>query len=269
MLGKLLKYELRATGRQVLPLCGAMVLYAALCRLLGALRITRPWPRLDEALASIGTFFFILLLFACCVASNIVLVVRYYRNLYGDEGYLMNTLPVTPAQNIWAKLISAFLWEMAVALSVFVSLILLLAGTPLFPTIGRELGWVLSLVSRAFALHPGSISLGVAEVLLLVPVSALSALLMLYAAISLGQFIRRHRVLGAVAFYFVLDFAFGVVTTLLFLFLGLLGTGWLQTVSPYSFLLLMWGGILLMIAAQGVVCFGISRWCLSKKLELE
>ncbi len=124
-------------------------------------------------------------------------------------------------------------------------------------------------MSRAFALHPGSIFLGVAEVLLLVPVSALSALLMLYAAISLGQFIRRHRVLGAVAFYFVLDFAFGVVTTLLFLFLGLLGTGWLQTVSPYSFLLLMWGGILLMIAAQGVVCFGISRWCLSKKLELE
>ena len=81
MLGKLLKYELQATGRQVLPLCGAMVLYAALCRLLGALRITRPWPRLDEALASIGTFFFILLLFACCVASNIVLVVRYYLSL--------------------------------------------------------------------------------------------------------------------------------------------------------------------------------------------
>ena len=49
-------------------------------------------------------------------ASTSVLIVRYYRNLYGDEGYLMNTLPVTPAQHVWAKLICAFLWELGLSL---------------------------------------------------------------------------------------------------------------------------------------------------------
>ncbi len=269
MLGKLLKYELRATGRQILPLCGAMLVYAALCRLLGALRITRAWPSLDQTLEGVGILFFVLLLFACCVASTIVLIVRYYRNLYGDEGYLMNTLPVTPAQHIWAKLICAFLWELGVALSVFLSLSILLAGTGVFPVLGREAGWALSRLGRLFSFQPGSIALAVTEAILLIPASSLSGLLMFYAAISLGQFVRRHRVLGAVAFYFVLNFEFGLLSALLSLPIGLLGARLSYSVFPVSFLLLIWGGILLSAVLHIAVYFGICRWCLSKKLELE
>lgn len=138
MLGKLLKYELRATGAAG---SAALRSHGPLRRALPPAGRAAHHPSVAPAGRGAGKhrhFLFHPVLFACCVASNIVLVVRYYRNLYGDEGYLMNTMPVTPAQNIWAKLISAFLWEMAVALSVFVSLILLLAGTPCSPPSGAS-----------------------------------------------------------------------------------------------------------------------------------
>ncbi len=58
-------------------------------------------------------------LFSLLVAGGFILYVmisHYARHFYGDQGYLIHTLPVTPAQRLWAKFISGFLLYIVAAL---------------------------------------------------------------------------------------------------------------------------------------------------------
>jgi len=269
MLGKLLKYELRATGRQVLPLCGGMVAFALLRRLLGLLQITRAWPGLDDALDSLGIGLFVLLLIVCTAAVVIVLIVRYYRNLYTDEGYLMNTLPVSPTQNLLAKTFAAVIWQavsvLALLLSVFISVI----DTHIWRQLLFGLAQMNISLQHFLILQQGYVPLITIETILMIFVGAFAGMMQFYAAISLGQFIRRHRVLGAVVFYFGLNFAFSILSTLVMLPLGLIGND-VTTLNMLPQVLALWFGItLLLTLIEGIVCFVLARWCLSKKLELE
>ena len=85
MLGKLLKYEFRATGRLFLPLYGALVIFA----LINALLLSfREIPQLPAVLAMLVN---ILLAIAVFVVTFIVMIQRFYKNLLSDEGYLMFT----------------------------------------------------------------------------------------------------------------------------------------------------------------------------------
>ncbi len=269
MLGKLLKYELRATGRQVLPLCGGMVAFALLRRLLGLLQITRAWPGLDDALDSLGIGLFTLLLIACTAAVFIVLIMRYYRNLYTDEGYLMNTLPVSATQNLMAKTFAAVIWQAVAVLALLLSVFISVVNTSVWRQIVLGFAEMHLSFQRFLLLQQGLVPLVILESILLFFVSAFASMLQFYAAISLGQFIRRHRVLGAIVFYFGLNFAFSVLSMLIMLPLGLMGDNFYSVNALPQILALTLGLTLLLTLIEGVVCFVLAHWCLAKKLELE
>ncbi len=58
-----------------------------------------------------------LLLFALWVAMGVLTVVsiiqRFYKNLLGDEGFLMFTLPVSSTTLLGSKMLAAMLWTIA------------------------------------------------------------------------------------------------------------------------------------------------------------
>ena len=51
-------------------------------------------------------------LLAMLAVIVIVAVQRFYKNLLGDEGYLMFTLPATPGQQIFSKLLVSLVWSL-------------------------------------------------------------------------------------------------------------------------------------------------------------
>lgn len=55
---------------------------------------------------SIITFGVYALGFASSIITLIFILMRYYKNFFTDEGYLTFTLPVTPHELLWTKLIS-------------------------------------------------------------------------------------------------------------------------------------------------------------------
>ena len=100
MLSKLMKYEFKATGRTLLPLYGALLGFALINRILfrGSLDET-----INETFGTIGNIanFISVFAYGCTMAAVFVvtffvIVQRFYKNILGDEGYLMNTLPVKP-----------------------------------------------------------------------------------------------------------------------------------------------------------------------------
>ena len=96
MLTKLLKYEFRATARVMLPLY--LILLATA---LGANLSTR-------GMGDLGTLLvlaFALAILAVFIMSVVIMAQRFRQNLLGDEGYLMNTLPVQSWQLVLSKLV--------------------------------------------------------------------------------------------------------------------------------------------------------------------
>lgn len=116
---KLMKYEFRATARIFLPLLGAAAALSALSWIslqLGGAGPAAHMGMLHKIFAAAGgllsacTFLSLVALMVCCV---LVTVQRFYRNILGDEGYLMLTLPATPTQHIAAKLAAGTVWTIA------------------------------------------------------------------------------------------------------------------------------------------------------------
>lgn len=109
MLGKLMKYDMKYMAR-ILPwiyLCGIA---------LSALATAFILLVNDETLLFLGIygsyFMFILALEAVGVCSSVFMMVRLYKNMFSDEGYLTFTLPVKNSDVLNSKILSGAIWTM-------------------------------------------------------------------------------------------------------------------------------------------------------------
>jgi type IV secretory pathway VirB3-like protein len=87
MLGKLLKYEFKATSRIFLPMFGALLIVAAFSRLFMSLSFDVP--------SVIGVTVSVIMIIGIIVMTFLLTIQRFNKNLLGSEGYLMFTLPVS------------------------------------------------------------------------------------------------------------------------------------------------------------------------------
>ena len=137
MLGKLLKYELKASARTLLPLYIGTLLVALVCGISIALQISRnnqvhqaiinglSIPFSGSSYAGLDTMigFVMLLVFAFCVAITVLTIMcvvqRFNHGIAGNEGYLMFTLPVQHDILLASKLLGALVWSLASMLVIF------------------------------------------------------------------------------------------------------------------------------------------------------
>ncbi len=214
MLGKLLKYEFRATGRSMLPVLGVMALLVALANI--SVRV------LDRNIGGFLAVLFGLLIFAAVVAviaaeimPIVVMVTRFYRNLLSNEGYLMHTLPASVHSLVWSKLIVSCVWMLLTNLVVFLlafasmmhlgdlSLGQILAGFPSFAEIRAAL--------EQMGVSGGDVTLLLVEMALIVVLAQLAACLHFYAAMSLGHMFTKHKGLYSVLFFLGFSYLFNAV----------------------------------------------------------
>ena len=132
MLRKLIKYEFKATGRSMLPMYLALLVLSIINKIFWVLGGVNNFIIADSFLgfiSAVSIFLYILVFIVAMVITLIVIIQRFYKNLLRDEGYLMNTLPVTAVMNIASKLITAIIWLVICGVIAVVS-ILILAYSP-------------------------------------------------------------------------------------------------------------------------------------------
>ena len=201
MLGKLIKHELRATSRTMVPLLLLTLLLSLFVRMSTAV-IPRTDSNILDALYSLLIVSFIAALIGTAVFSIVLMVMRFYKNLMTDEGYLMFTLPVSVHQLLWSKLLVSMLWFIAVfavdALAVFLSIYEdgMLAGLPDF------IQAVADSMNRYYAVNG---ILYLLELLGVALVGMVTACLLFYAPIAIGNSFATHKTLLSVVFYFVIQ----------------------------------------------------------------
>ncbi|MCR5770673.1 MAG: hypothetical protein K6G87_05480 [Butyrivibrio sp.] len=109
MLGKLIKYDLKAIFRNLLPLCIAFIIVGIVAG------ISFPYNIEDDnavgflLLWGIMVFALVVMTIAVSVISLIIVVMRFYKNLLGNEGYLSFTLPVSTGSLLASKCISGYI----------------------------------------------------------------------------------------------------------------------------------------------------------------
>lgn len=113
MLKKLIKYDMRALSKTVLPvMLFVFVLMIAVGALFGTLGMIENVAGGEFLMLLIPAAIGILTLATVTglALADILIYARYYKNLMTDEGYLSFTLPVTGNQHLCSKLITAIIW---------------------------------------------------------------------------------------------------------------------------------------------------------------
>lgn len=116
MLGKLLKYEIKDTAR-IIPFFYIITALVAAMVLISK-KLGLGWFKTTSSVL------LILVGIAVVIVTFVVVVLRFYKNLYSNEGYLMFTLPVKPQQLLISKTIVAFAW-LVISMLVFVGALLI------------------------------------------------------------------------------------------------------------------------------------------------
>lgn len=134
MLGKLFKYDFKALAKVLLPVHVALLLVIAVGVLSGVYAglgdastysySVVSGQRTFSVLKTISlcVFFFCMLLYVVAYfATWVVIIHRYYKNFFTDEGYLTFTLPVKARTLFASKVLASIVW-------LLIDLLLLYAG---------------------------------------------------------------------------------------------------------------------------------------------
>ena len=133
MLGKLTKYEIKATARIFLPLYAGLLLFALINKVFIEINLLQTKMAFLSAISGMIYFFIIVATF---IITLVVMIQRFYKNLLSDEGYLMFTIPVTPSKHIISKMIVSILWAVVSVIAAVLSVLVLGYRKGIFGDIG-------------------------------------------------------------------------------------------------------------------------------------
>lgn len=273
MVRKLIKYDFQSYFRLLFPVQLIIIGFALINRLV---QFFEPASDAAEAASTVYNSVFvstlvlyILSIFVCLVMTVIVGIIRFYQGMYTNEGYLNHTLPVTPTQHIFAKLLTSIIFSLGADLAIFLSFIVITAGE-----VNIEVFKAFTfLVGQYFANTGLNGALYVLEFILLAIVSSVFLYLKLYFCISVGQLVKRKKILLAFGVFFgiyvtkqLIGTVFAIFVALNLDFMNQIGD-WINS-SPNVAFHIFFCGAIIFYGLFALIYFLITKHIMSKKLNL-
>ena len=260
MLGKLLKYEIPAMGRKMLPL---YVAWAVTAFILGL--STQSAESKSEFIVVITGLLYTAIATAILVMTVMLIVQRYSHSLLGDEAYFNHVLPVTASAHIANKLISATIWIIVTILVAMLTAILIGLGGLIVAGLHGVSIELPSLADLHLVL-PKHFGLYVIEVIILAIASSVKTIMQIYAAVTIGHQVPNHTTLASIGAYIaIMVFESTVARMLMPMFLR----GWMQMdISNAASLQQVFIPALIATVLFSALYFFICKYLMEKKLNL-
>ncbi len=204
MLKKLLKYDFKALFNVLLPVYVILIFLSLFNRVAELLSDKLAILKIPAGFISI---IYLIVLIGTPIATFIISITNYYKNLAGDEGYLMHTLPVTKKDLVLSKLIS-YLTTMLVSL--VIAIIGLFIGEY---GIRFDSATLNSILDSLKTVDIGTFIILVVSVIL----SVILQQLLMYASIALGQKQNTNKVIYSIVFGIVLYYINQIVSVVILL----------------------------------------------------
>ncbi len=269
MVKKLLKYEYKYYIRILFPVWLALIGVAGICRVI---QFFESDSVVYTLLLGSSVLAIYLVALGAGIATTIISVLRFYKNFFSKEGYLTLTLPVTPEQHIFAKLIAGITAFFGWALALVVSLCIALAGE-VFVEVIKAGRYLFKLVFQEIGFQIIPLIIGL---LLVMPISYIFSLLVYYSCISIGQTFKKAKIIGAVGIYFGYYMVNQAISTIFVIVFAILeGAGalnWFDTFvnnQPFTFFNIVLALIIITDLGLASLLFILNKQIIHKKLNLE
>lgn len=194
MLGRLFKYEIKATSKILVPIYIAFIAITAISRISIELQVDKNSPL--YFISDIGFLIFMLSAMTIFVATAIVIVWRFYRNTSSDEGYLLFTLPVKTDYIIISEFLCAFLWSIVMSVVVVIGIFLMIFNS--------NVGGI-TINFPYFKEFFSSLNFDGGKVIFIMlldmTIFTLAEIMAIYCAISLASLFKKYRLMLSVLFY--------------------------------------------------------------------
>lgn len=244
MLGKMLRYELPAMGRLLIPMYIACVAVSALAGM----------AMNTEAIGFTFIAIYSVIVAAVFVLLFVMIIQRFAKSMLGDEAYFSLTLPVSMTQQILNKLLSSAIWYIA-----SVAVIAISAGIIYFMTTMRldisVMEWLDDDDFGDFISYAFWSSLP--KLIILMLVSMLGGILQIYAAMVIGFQANKHTLLASVGVYIGTVAIESIIE-------GILGDNLYSNVGDGTGYVLS----LILEIAYALIYFFITKYFMEKRLNL-
>lgn len=205
MLRKLLKHEWKSASRTLLVVHGIVLLFAVLTRI--SLAVSGGLES-DSLLAGLMIMLSVMVIFTAVIFTMIFVGFRFYKSVFTDQGYLTNTLPVTPQQIMVSKGLVGVIWEVLDFMIVIAAVLILVANGEVF----RDMG---TIIHEAFRfLFSGDASLGVWLTLISLILAPFAIVIEMYVSVAVGNLLSGHKVLGAVGAFVAISTVQQIIATI-------------------------------------------------------
>lgn len=277
MFAKLLKHEWKSTagllGILSLAALGLSVLGAVILRILnnyGDQMSGKGYPLVPVALGTM-LFFLAVALIAYAVGSRILLLARFYRNKFTDEGYLTFTLPVNCHQIFLSALLNMVAWSLITgAVTAAVVGIVALFGTATEGLVNTEVWSGLQEMLRWFfrldqdllkeAYWPITLTRAI--------VNLFSGHIIAMTCLTVGSVLaKKHKILASFGVYYGFTMVSGIFTTVL-TFLGAISGIGAGSDAMVQSAQISYGIQILLQLALALGGYILSVWLMRKKLNL-
>lgn len=230
MTGKLIRYEIKSSIKLMAVMWAALIAASLLFSLSRNLidHVMDDSSAGSSAFISITEFaaglMYTSIFIALIAATIIIVIMRFYKGLLGDEGYLMHTLPVKPWQLITSKgLVAAGVVLISIIVAML-SLALLtgISNLSIIPDIIGEIAKAIKADAKFLLI--------LIEALILIVISLLKSIYQVYASLAIGQLASKHRILLSLGAYIGLSTAVTVFAMAIVIIAGNLNIGyWLSS----------------------------------------
>lgn len=206
MVKKLLKYEFKYYLRIIIFILPVILSVGIAFRLLLA------FPNESVFYQILVFLFYSLMMFtfgASTLFVSILGIIRFYKNLYGTEGYLTFTLPVSNKQHLFVKAFTSIVCDFIVILVNLLSFGIVLTAIP------QHFGWdwmfvvVQKIIQEPSYLH---IFAFIFEFNIWLVVISISNTGIVYLCMSIGQLVNKNRILLSIGAYY----AHGIVLEIIY-----------------------------------------------------
>ncbi len=259
MLGKLLKYEFKATARTFLPLYAGLLIFAGVNKLFWSIGG-------DSTPAAISTMLYIFMIIAIFAFTIIIMIQRFHKNLLGDEGYLMFTLPAQSWKHIVCKLLTSLIWTVLSVAVTLLSVFLLALNTELLGKLFTEL-------PRLFAEFHSFVGAEgyalMAEFIVMTLILLASGILMVYASIAVGHQFGNHRLLASFGAFLVFNIVLQIIQTIIITAFGAFTIGIPNDFDGQTLSHITMIGYSLLHLLFSAGYFILTNYLLTKRLNLE
>ena len=198
-MGKIIKYEFRSMFRLFIPLWLGILALSLVNRF--TLNLQFDGNSLTGFFSGLVMFLYVMGIMAVLVVAFIFVILRFYKGVLKEEGYLTMTLPVSLDSVLWGKAIAGWVLMVLTILVCIASVCILVLGNFVQRVI-LVMTWerMVELTGSAAPL-----ALIVVQLVLAALVSTLYNILFLYLAMAIGHLAQKHRVGMSVLAYVVMS----------------------------------------------------------------